>query len=108
MGVSNYDVHFRDAELAQIHNSDYRVRCHRSRGESGQGEAERTNSAIADALSMMRLWSGNASNDSTTFQRNKYRKYLYQNFKNTKENIWLKTISTFQNKLPSVSTMCSY
>ena len=49
MGVSNYDVLFRDAELARIHNSDYRVHCHRSRGDSGQGEAERTNSAIADA-----------------------------------------------------------
>ena len=40
MGVSNYDVRFRDAELARIHNSDYWVRCHRSRGDSGQGEAE--------------------------------------------------------------------
>ena len=27
-----------------------RVRCHRSRGDSGQGGAERTNSAISDAL----------------------------------------------------------
>ena len=50
VGVSNYDVRFRDAELARIHNSDYRVRCHRSRGDSGQGEAARTNSAIADAV----------------------------------------------------------
>ena len=50
VGVSNYEVRFRDAELARIHNSDYRVRCHRSRGDSGQGEAERTNSAISDAL----------------------------------------------------------
>ena len=50
VGVSNYDVRFRDAELSRIHNSDYRVRCHRSRGDSGQGEAERANSAIADAV----------------------------------------------------------
>ena len=50
VGVSNYEVRFCDAELARIHNSDYRVRCHRSRGDSGQGEAERTNSAISDAL----------------------------------------------------------
>jgi len=50
VGVSNYEIRFRDAELARIHNSDYRVRCHRSRGDSGQGEAERTNSAISDAL----------------------------------------------------------
>ena len=50
IGFFNYEVRFRDAELARIHNSDYRVRCHRSRGDSGQGEAERTNSAIADGL----------------------------------------------------------
>ncbi|CAH3032576.1 unnamed protein product, partial [Porites lobata] len=50
VGVSNYEVRFRDAELARVHNSDYRVRCHRWRGDSGQGEAERTNSAISDAL----------------------------------------------------------
>jgi len=50
VGVSNYLVRFRDAELARLYNSDYRVRCHRSRGDSGQGEAERTNSAIGDAI----------------------------------------------------------
>ena len=49
VGVSNYLVRFRDAELAPLYNSDYRVRCHRSRGDSGQGEAERTNSAIGDS-----------------------------------------------------------
>ena len=38
------------AELARIHNSDYRVWCHCSRGDSRQGEAERTNAAIADGL----------------------------------------------------------
>ena len=50
VGVSNYLVRFRDAELARLYNSDYRVRCHRSRGDSGQGEAERTNSAIGDSI----------------------------------------------------------
>ena len=50
VGVSNYDVRFRDAELARIHNSGYRLLCHRSRGDSGQGKAERANSAIADAV----------------------------------------------------------
>ena len=48
--MTNTDVTFRDAEIAIIHNLDYRIRCHRSRGDSGQGEAERTNSAIGDAL----------------------------------------------------------
>ena len=28
----------------------YRIRLHRSRGDSGQGEAERTNSAIGDSV----------------------------------------------------------
>ena len=64
VGVSNYEVRFRDAELARIHNSDYRVRCHRSRGDSGQGEAERTNSAISDALV-----------DGATLEWEKYRRF---------------------------------
>lgn len=50
VGVSNYEVRFRDAELARVHRSDYRVRVHRSRGDSGQNEAERTNSAIGDSV----------------------------------------------------------
>jgi hypothetical protein len=50
VGVSNFEVKFRDAEIARMYNSDYRVRVHRSRGDSGQGEAERTNSAIADSV----------------------------------------------------------
>ena len=50
VSVTNTDVKFRDAEIVIIHNLNYRIRCHRSRGDSGQGEAERTNSAIGDAL----------------------------------------------------------
>ena len=64
VGVSNYEVRFRDPELARIHNSDYRVRCHRSRGDSGQGEADRTNSAISDALV-----------DIATLEWEKYRRF---------------------------------
>lgn len=64
VGVSNYEVRFCDAELARIHNSDYRVRCHRSRGDSGQGEAERTNSTISDALV-----------DGATLEWEKYRRF---------------------------------
>ena len=33
-----------------MYKSDYRIRVHRSRGDSGQGEAERTNSAIQDSM----------------------------------------------------------
>ena len=48
VGVSNLFVHFRDAEHARMYGSIYRITVHRSRGDSGQNEAERTNSAIAD------------------------------------------------------------
>ena len=34
---------------AKIWYSDYRIRLHRSRGDSGQGEAEITNSSIGDS-----------------------------------------------------------
>lgn len=50
VGVSNFEVKFRDAELCRIFNSDHHIRVHRSRGDSGQNEAERTNSAIGDAV----------------------------------------------------------
>jgi hypothetical protein len=50
VGVSNIEVRYRDAELARIQSSDYRARIHRSRGDSGQNEAERTNAAIGDAI----------------------------------------------------------
>ena len=33
-----------------MHDSDYRTRVHRSRGDSGQREAERTNSAIQESV----------------------------------------------------------
>ena len=50
VGVSNFEVKFRDAEMCRMFNSDYRIRLQGSRGESGQGEAERTNSAIGDSV----------------------------------------------------------
>ena len=50
VGISNYEQRFRDAELARIQNSDYRIKIHRSREDSGQNEAERTNSVIGDAI----------------------------------------------------------
>ena len=50
VGVSNFEVKFRDAELCRIFNSDHRIRFHKSRGDSGQGKAERANSAIGDAV----------------------------------------------------------
>ena len=50
VGISNFEVRFRDAELCQIYNSDYRIKLHRSRGDSGQGEAERTTPAVGDSI----------------------------------------------------------
>ena len=64
VGVTNYEVKFRDAELCRMFDSDYRVRVHRSRGDSGQGEAERTNSAIGDAVV-----------DGSTIEWEKYKKF---------------------------------
>lgn len=50
VGVNNIDVKFRSAELDRIYDRDYRIRVHRSRGDSGHNEAGRTNSAIGDAV----------------------------------------------------------
>ena len=45
VGVNNIEVKFRDAELVRLHNTSYKIRVHRANGDSGQNEAERTNSA---------------------------------------------------------------
>ena len=50
VAVSNGDVRFHDAERAMFLGSDWRCRCHRARGDSCQNEAERTNSALGDAI----------------------------------------------------------
>ena len=41
-------MQFRDAKMAM--KSDYHIRVHRSRNDSHMNEAERTNSAIGEAL----------------------------------------------------------
>ncbi len=40
VGISNFEVCFRDAELSRLEDSDYRIRIHRGRGDSEQNEAE--------------------------------------------------------------------
>ena len=50
VGISIFEVKFRDVELCRIFKSDYRIHVHRFRGDSGQREAERTNSAIGDSV----------------------------------------------------------
>ena len=36
--MSNFEVRFRDAEIALLHNSDQRARLHRATNDSGQNE----------------------------------------------------------------------
>ncbi len=79
VGVFNFKVKFRDAErlLCRMFDSDYRIRLHRSRGDSGQGEAERTNSAI-----------GGAVVDAATIEWEKYKQFE-RNEKGYKDYNWL-------------------
>ena len=51
VGVSNYEVKARFAELSKIQCADRRVRIHQAHGDSGQNEAERTNASM-DGRSM--------------------------------------------------------
>ena len=64
VGVSNFDVRFRDAELTLLYEGDYACRVHSARGSSGDNEAERTNSAVGDSIV-----------DGATLQWNKYPKF---------------------------------
>ena len=51
VGVSNFDVRFRDAEIALLHNSGRRARLHLATiNDSARNEAERSNACIGDAL----------------------------------------------------------
>ncbi|XP_070580686.1 uncharacterized protein [Ptychodera flava] len=50
VGITNFEVRFRDAEIVRIHGSDHMTRLHRAPGDSGQNEAERSNAAIGEAL----------------------------------------------------------
>ena len=50
VAVNNFDVEIRLAEICRLWNIDYYSRIHRSRGDSGQNKAERTNSTIEDVV----------------------------------------------------------
>ena len=43
VSLNNFEVHFRDAEIALLHNSSIRSRIHLATDNQGQNEAERTN-----------------------------------------------------------------
>jgi hypothetical protein len=64
VGCNNFEVQFRDAEMAILHNSDYRIKLHSSRGNSSDNEAERTNSAIGDSIV-----------DGSTLEWNQYKRF---------------------------------
>ena len=94
VGCSNFEVRFRDAELALIHNSDHRILAYPSRENSADNEAERTNGAIGDSIV-----------DGSTIQWEQYKKFdglsdeeistllalLWKNRKNTRGRGWRKT-----------------
>ena len=50
VGVNSLETQIREAEMALIHDSLRRTRVHRARDDSGQGESERTNASIGEAL----------------------------------------------------------
>ena len=50
VGSNNHEVKFRMAEIAKITNADIRIILHGSRGDSGQNEAEQTNSGASNAV----------------------------------------------------------
>ena len=50
VGCSNFEVKYRDVEMARIFDSDRVNRIHRARDDSGQNEAERSNACIGEAL----------------------------------------------------------
>ena len=50
MGSNNHEVKFKMAEIARITNADIGNILHGSRGDSGQNEAEQTNSGASNAV----------------------------------------------------------
>ena len=64
VGITNFEVKFRDAELTMLYERDYACRLHSARGSSGDNEAERTNSAVGDSIV-----------DGATLQWNKFQKF---------------------------------
>lgn len=64
VGVSNVEVKFRPAELSILYDRDYSCPVHSTRGNSGDSEAERTNSAAGDNIV-----------DGATLQWNKYQRF---------------------------------
>ena len=50
VGSTNVEVRYRDAEMARILNFDRVNRIHRTRDDSGQNEAERSNARVGEAL----------------------------------------------------------
>ena len=50
VGISNYEVKFREVELAKLHKSAMRYRVHLATDDQGHNEAERTTAYIGEAI----------------------------------------------------------
>ena len=50
MGVNNKDVKFHSAEISILPKTSRRSRVHHARWDSGQGESERTNASVGEAI----------------------------------------------------------
>ena len=50
IGISNFEVQFREAGKAQLHHSLLRTSIHCSRGDSGQNETGRMKPCIGEAM----------------------------------------------------------
>ena len=51
VACNNYDVKFREVEIAKLHKTSLRYRVHLATDDQGQNEAERTNAYIGEAVS---------------------------------------------------------
>ena len=85
VSVSNFAVNFCDAELVRLFSLDLHERCHRSKDDSGLNEAERTNSAIGDAVvdgstiewEQEKRFQGMTSEEIDSFSLQEYEEYEY-------------------------------
>ena len=112
VGVSNLAVNFRDAELARLFSLDLHERCHRSRDDSGQNEAERTNSAIGDAVvdgstiewGHEKRFQGMTSEEIGNFSLQEYEEYEYARME---RNAW-SVVHEVQKRVDDAPVLSEY
>ena len=112
VGVSNFAVNFRDAELVRLFSLDLHERCHRSRDDSGQNEAERTNSAIGDAVvdgstiewEHEKRFQGMTSEEIDNFSLQEYEEYDYARME---RNTW-SVVHEVQKRVDDAPVLSEY